>query len=59
MHGNFQSNIGRTYVAPVCPVLPNVDEVLLNAIAKLEDEVKELKLANEALAARLDEIEAQ
>ena len=53
-------NIGRKYVSKLVPLpmVGNVDEIMLNAVAKLEEEVKELKLSNEALAVRIGELEA-
>jgi hypothetical protein len=46
-------------IAQVGTQLPAVDEILINAVAKLEDEVKELKLAKDQQAERIEELENQ
>ena len=59
MAGTKSSNtIGTVHVAPVFKGLPNVDEVMLNAVAALEEKFAEQQLAIEALSERINKIEA-
>jgi hypothetical protein len=55
------SRVGRVWTSHSAPKIPNVgnvDEILVNAVAALEDQVKEQKLALEALTERMGELEA-